>query len=431
MGGQSSKVSHASGLGSQELRRVSMLIESTGHPTNFTLRELKSLWFDILVPEMLDMYVHFIKTAYHLEDGSKIHLEDFISLYVRLVRGTMEEKALTMGSVICGKVSNELESLSLKSVEKYVCALLGSYVKLLIKNKDKHLESWMSAETKMDDKTLLTISEGLCSDLEAKNDKVSMPDLESWLSHSGLITNVQNHIVEAMYNMCPEDKKLQLLPYGKFPTANTHTILDVYQIMYLNSFLPSENKTKWRFLFSTQTHGESFSSMLSSVINQGPTILVIEDSDNYLFGGFASVDWNLGPKFIGNDKSFLFTLSPSADIFTPTGYNHNYMYINTNQVSLPNGLGMGGQFGYWGLYVDSKFGEGECSESCTTFRNYKMLAAKSRFHIRHLEVWSVGNPPPTDAEKGERSVLDKDPVATRLLEMAGKKQYSHGLRDEK
>lgn len=32
--------------------------------------------------------------------------------------------------------------------------------------------------------------------------------------------------------------------------------------------------------------------------------------------------------------------------------------------------------------------------------------------------------------KGERSVLDKDPVATQLLEMAGKKTYSQGFRDK-
>lgn len=61
--------------------------------------------------------------------------------------------------------------------------------------------------------------------------------------------------------------------------------------------------------------------------------------------------------------------------------------------------GMGGQFGYWGLYLDSRFGEGECSESCTTFRNYKMLASKARFHIQNVEIWSVGDPPPTDEEK--------------------------------
>lgn len=101
-----------------------------------------------------------------------------------------------------------------------------------------------------------------------------------------------------MYNMCSEEK-LQLLPQAVFPSPNTRSLLDIYQIMYLNSFLPSENKVKWRFLFSTRTHGESFSSMLSSITNQGPTVVVIEDGDNYLFGGFASVDWHLGPKFIG------------------------------------------------------------------------------------------------------------------------------------
>lgn len=45
-------------------------------------------------------------------------------------------------------------------------------MKILKKNKDKHLQSWVSAEIKTDKKTLFTIAEGLCSELQAKNDKV-------------------------------------------------------------------------------------------------------------------------------------------------------------------------------------------------------------------------------------------------------------------
>jgi len=96
---------------------------------------------------------------------------------------------------------------------------------------------------------------------------------------------------------------------------------------------------------------------------------------------------------------------------------------------------MGGQYNYWGLWIDSHFGVGECSESCTTFKNYKMLASKKKFRIYKLEVWGVGERPLTAAEKGERttgqsSILDKDAAATHILEMAGRKVYSKGLRDE-
>lgn len=54
--------------------------------------------------------------------------------------------------------------------------------------------------------------------------------------------------------------------------------------------------------------------------------------------------------------------------------------------------GMGGQFNYWGLWIDSAFGNGECSESCTTYKNYKTLCPKKKFHINKLEAWGVGEP---------------------------------------
>lgn len=73
---------------------------------------------------MLDMYMLFIKTTYNLQDGSRIHLEEFISLYVHLVRGTVDEKAVTIANVVHGKTLTEPESLSLKSIQKASVYLL-------------------------------------------------------------------------------------------------------------------------------------------------------------------------------------------------------------------------------------------------------------------------------------------------------------------
>ena len=51
---------------------------------------------------------------------------------------------------------------------------------------------------------------------------------------------------------------------------------------------------------------------------------------------------------------------------------------------------MGGQFEYFGLWLDAEFGKGHCSESCTTYKNYKMLSATKYFEIDCVEVWAVG-----------------------------------------
>jgi hypothetical protein len=52
--------------------------------------------------------------------------------------------------------------------------------------------------------------------------------------------------------------------------------------------------------------------------------------------------------------------------------------------------GMGGQFEYFGLWLDAEFGKGHCSETCTTYRNYKMLSATKYFEVDCVEVWAVG-----------------------------------------
>lgn len=54
---------------------------------------------------------------------------------------------------------------------------------------------------------------------------------------------------------------------------------------------------------------------------------------------------------------------------------------------------MGGQFNYWGFWLDSEYGKGECSESCTTYKNYNQLSASKQFEIRNIEVWAVGEKP--------------------------------------
>ena len=75
-----------------------------------------------------------------------------------------------------------------------------------------------------------------------------------------------------------------------------------------------------------------------------------------MFGGFATDSWRLGPKFYGKPESFLFQLSPTVGVFDSTPFNSNYQYFNLKQKTMPNGLGMGGQLEYFGLWIDSEFG---------------------------------------------------------------------------
>lgn len=92
---------------------------------------------------------------------------------------------------------------------------------------------------------------------------------------------------------------------------------------------------------------------------------------------------------------------------------------------------MGGQFDYWGLWLDEEYGNGCCSESCTTYKNYFQLSANKEFKVRNIEVWGVGEKPEKDeSERTSRSVLDEHTDAKAIMKIAGKQEYSEGLREE-
>lgn len=113
---------------------------------------------------------------------------------------------------------------------------------------------------------------------------------------------------------------------------------DISQMLFINSNLPSDYRIKWRFLFSSQIHGESFSTLMGRIVDQGPSVIIIEDTNGAVFGGFAANSWTYGPKFVGNDSAFLFTLRPKMRCFPSTGYNDHYQYLNLHQQTMPNGL---------------------------------------------------------------------------------------------
>lgn len=67
-------------------------------------------------------------------------------------------------------------------------------------------------------------------------------------------------------------------------------------------------------------------------------MLVVEDNFGHIFGGFAPANWELSPKFYGDDSSFVFTLAPKMRVWPSTGYNQHFQYLNLHQTTLPNGL---------------------------------------------------------------------------------------------
>jgi len=136
----------------------------------------------------------------------------------------------------------------------------------------------------------------------------------------------------------------------------------------------------WKRLFSTTTEGTSLITFYSRIENKGPTVLLIEDTNGYIFGGFASEEWHISDRFFGTGETFVFTVKPKFFCYKWTGGNDYFLHGTKDFI----GMGGGGS-GRYALYVDSEFLWGT-SETSNTFLN-RRLSCTEEFSATIVEVW--------------------------------------------
>ncbi|CAD8056809.1 unnamed protein product [Paramecium sonneborni] len=152
----------------------------------------------------------------------------------------------------------------------------------------------------------------------------------------------------------------------------------------ISTHLPSLYKgQKWQCIYSSIQHGSSIKTLMRKSENQLPSILLIKDLDQYLFGAYISDGIkNSCGKFYGNGESFLFTFKNSSDITV-----YKWTQIN-NYITLcdVDGLAVGCGDKY-GLFINSDISNGY-SCHCETFNN-EILSKYNKFIIERLEIWSI------------------------------------------
>ncbi|KAM8946259.1 MTOR-associated protein MEAK7 [Pelodytes ibericus] len=369
--------------------------------------------------------------------NAEISKEQFVLFLVNLLRGSAEDKSRIIFSMI---TSDNSEHVKGQQVLQFSEDLVVSVVHIL--KQQKLLNGWNveKAQDSCSEGSALAsqfVSQLTDQEPELSQSLWSRASLEDWLYKVPMVSTLLRVMATQGLSVLKDHTEhqrdiLSLVPKCKLPKKTSFvSVLDLPSIMYLNSHLPAEVQHKWRLLYSTRLHGESFSKLCGQLVDQGPCLLVLKDSDGYVFGGFASQTWEVKPQFQGDTRCFLFTASPHLEVYSYTGYNDHYMYLNHGQQTMPNGLGMGGQHDYFGLWIDSDFGSGhsKAKPRCTTY-NSPQLSAKEDFFIMELEIWAVGDLPENLLAKNKKSILDADPEARALLEMTGRSQQSAGLRDE-
>lgn len=179
---------------------------------------------------------------------------------------------------------------------------------------------------------------------------------------------------------------------------------------------------EWKLLYHSALNGLSFATFMGNISSgDGPTVIIIKDTEGYIYGGYASQPWERQSDFYGDMKSFLFQLYPRASIFRPTGANNNLQWCASNfsSDSIPNGIGFGGQANHFGLFLSANFDQGH-SFTCPTFNN-PCLSKTSQIHPEVIECWGVMSKDAQN-EKSEGvkgSVLERFKEDRNMLKLVG------------
>ncbi|XP_041650644.1 MTOR-associated protein MEAK7 [Cheilinus undulatus] len=365
--------------------------------------------------------------------ASGVGREQLVIFLADTLRGTAEERApLVMamsqrGGVVASTVTCE-------QVTEFLQDLISAAVQ--IQTQRGRLQGWQPE--RMGDCSLgvKLLAEQLCSELKPSDQGAcDVSCLEDWVFRVSQVSLYLEMLVAEGLNVSLSGRPAPTLlpPCQETPWKELSCLLDLPTVMFLAPQLPDSYNAPWRLVFSTRLHGESFTRMVAGLMKRGPTLLLLKDTKGHMFGGFASHAWEVKPQFQGDSRCFLFTVFPTLRVYTATGYNQHFMYLNQNQQTMPNGLGMGGQHDYFGLWLDSDFGRGHsrARPKCTTYGS-PQLSGEEDFKVDSMEVWAVGKPPePEEGEEegGKRSILDVDPEVQAMMEMTGKTLHSQGLRE--
>lgn len=190
----------------------------------------------------------------------------------------------------------------------------------------------------------------------------------------------------------------------------------------------------WYLLYSSSVNGKSFQRLIQHITSHGPTVIVIKVKNSpSIIGAFCDSDWltvadreklaksaaaasarairegqvqrssgapkNQNNVFFGNDSCFLFRSQITSsgvgngevEIYkSRPSMNSNFMYLfDTHPLEDKIGIGMGGQPGYFGWFIDRWLENGACfGARCTTFDCPRLTATES-WEVEAVEAYAV------------------------------------------
>lgn len=359
---------------------------------------------------LCDLYVTWISYIYGSTDDILPDYKRFTELVKGQWMGSVNARARIIFAILSRMSYEETENEELKIdkhiIVKYFFDLFATCLRGMGVRNNPELLMWMHCDADLNESKLQIAMKLYTDELP---DMAKVTHLRKLMNDHYLLGDVLKSVIEMCFGIAPFTNRL--VP---FPISSSRTMLDIAHIVLLTAFIGGGVELyEWEMLY-TLKEGCSWTRFESAVVDKGPTIFVLRDREDWIFGGYASRSWKLSNKFYGNGRSFLFRLYPTFKLFRPSFDDENFMFLNYIDDKLPMGLGMGGDLEHFGIWVNIDKPIGKCHNLCPTFHEYECLSATSNFFYTDMEVWRLfprildsqpSPPPPPPSLKKQPSLF--------------------------
>ncbi|CAK9066723.1 unnamed protein product, partial [Durusdinium trenchii] len=158
--------------------------------------------------------------------------------------------------------------------------------------------------------------------------------------------------------------------------------------------------SSWRLLYRPEVHGVSMGTFfrqcqVSREASPSETLILVEDTEGAVFGGFASHTWHVAQRHFGHADCFVFRFEEDLQVHRWAGLNSYFLFADASGLKLGGGR-------HPALWIDRDFLRG-ASGPCETFGTAGALHGvvpelSGDFVVKTFECWGFDclDPPKED-----------------------------------
>ena len=219
----------------------------------------------------------------------------------------------------------------------------------------------------------------LYKSIEILSEKIKKLEENNIRENKNYIQNLENKISELEKENIFLKNEINKINKYLFPESIFHSKISFDEKM-IKDWIGKRFSSK--LLFSTSKNGTEPSEFHRLCDNKGPTIIFIETTKGYKFGGYTELDWDTSGQYKKDNETFLFSIN-NKQKFTKRNYKYCSIYCRNDLAPSFGGDGSPD------IYCMGSCKKGRLCTENTYAKPEELNNGEKEFEVKEMEVYQI------------------------------------------